>query len=295
MPTSTESRPPLAGRVALITGVSRPVGIAYALTRRLLADGASVLATGWGPHDAEVYGTSSAPLAWPLSEGPRSGAFSDGPFSDEPLSAGPLPDGLLSEGVSSGGARVRYLAADLARPEVPAELIQATIDAWGAIDIVVACHARGVIGDLAAVTAAELDLTYAVNTRATILLAQALAARHDDDRPGGRFILFTSGQHLGPMPGEIAYIASKGANHQITASLADALSDQAITVNCVNPGPVDTGYAFGEAKAKVAAKFPAGRWGTPEDTARLVAWLVSDEAAWITGQVFNSEGGFRRG
>jgi 3-oxoacyl-[acyl-carrier protein] reductase len=258
---------PLDGRVALITGVSRPVGIAHALTRRLLADGASVLATGWGAHDAEVYGTEE--IASP------GGIGGDAAFGPEP--------------------RLRYVPADLARPEAPAELVQAAIDGWGAIDIVVACHARGVVGDLASVTAAELDLTYAVNTRATILLAQAFAAQHDDDRPGGRFILFTSGQHLGPMPGEIAYIASKGANHQITASLADAIADRGITVNCINPGPVDTGYATGEAHARVASMFPAGRWGTPEDTARLVAWLVSDEAAWINGQVLNSEGGFRRG
>jgi 3-oxoacyl-[acyl-carrier protein] reductase len=270
MPTSTDPRRPLDGRVAVVTGVSRPVGIAYGLTHRLLADGASVLASGWRPHDVEVYGDAAAT---------GSGA----------------PELILADRPESDEGRLRYLAADLARPEAPGELVRAAIEGWGAIDIVVACHARGVVGDLAAVTAAELDLTYAVNTRATILLAQAFAAHHDDDRPGGRFILFTSGQHLGPMSQEIAYIASKGANHQITASLADALADRGITVNAVNPGPVDTGYAFGEAKARVAGMFPAGRWGTPDDTSRLVAWLVSDEAAWITGQVINSEGGFRRG
>ena len=70
--------------------------------------------------------------------------------------------------------------------------------------------------------------------------------------------------------------------------------DRGITVNCINPGPVDTGYAQGAVHAQVAAMFPAGRWGQPDDVARLVAWLVSDEAAWITGQVLNSEGGFRR-
>jgi 3-oxoacyl-[acyl-carrier protein] reductase len=249
---------PLAGRVALVTGVSRRVGIAHAITERLVADGASVLATGWHTFDEEAYGA-----------GPADTAF-------------------------DGSDRVRYVSADLADPEAPAQLVDAAVDAWGAIDIVVAVHARSINGDLRSVTAHEIDLHFAINTRATILLAQALSLRHDDSRPGGRFILFTSGQHLGPMAGEIAYVASKGANHQITASLAEAVADQGITANCVNPGPVDTGYATGETHARVAAMFPGGRWGTPADTARLVAWLVSDEAAWITGQVINSEGGFRR-
>ena len=82
-----------------------------------------------------------------------------------------------------------------------------------------------------------------MNTRAPLLLVQAYAARRDDRRGPGRILLFTSGQHLGPMPGELPYIATKGALQQVTASLAEALADRGITVNCLNPGPVDTGYA----------------------------------------------------
>ena len=126
-----------------------------------------------------------------------------------------------------------------------------------------------------------------------LLLVQAFAAHHDG-RPGGRVVLFTSGQHLGPMPGELAYAASKGALVEVTASLADALADRGITVNTVNPGPTDTGYVDQATRERVATMFPAGRWGTPDDAARLVAWLCTDDAAWITGQVVNSEGGFRR-
>ena len=66
------------------------------------------------------------------------------------------------------------------------------------------------------------------------------------------------------------------------------------TLNAVNPGPVDTCYAPPEAYETVRRRFPQGRWGVPDDPARLIAWLVSDEAAWITGQVINTEGGFRR-
>jgi 3-oxoacyl-[acyl-carrier protein] reductase len=143
------------------------------------------------------------------------------------------------------------------------------------------------------VTAQELDRCWAINARASVLLAQALGERRPPG-PGGRLILFTSGQYIGPMANEIAYAISKGAIHQMTASLADALVDQGVTVHCINPGPVDTGYATGRAHATIAAMFPSGRWGQPEDVARLVSWLVSDESAWITGQVHAMEGGFRR-
>ena len=107
-------------------------------------------------------------------------------------------------------------------------------------------------------------------------------------------MLLTSGQGLGPMPGEVAYAAAKGALAAITPTLALELAPR-ILLNTVNPGPVDTGYATGAVHAEVAARFPGGRWGQPADTARLVSWLVGDEGRWVVGQVLHSEGGFHRG
>jgi 3-oxoacyl-[acyl-carrier protein] reductase len=256
---------PLAGRVAVVTGVSRQIGIGASLVRRLLTDGASVFASGWAPHDQD--------MPW--------GADPDG------------PQALIAR-LQSPDDRLGFLAVDFEDPDAPASLIGATIERFGAVDIVVANHARSSHQSLANLTATELDRSWAVNARASVLLAKALAEGRDAARPGGRVVLFTSGQHLAPMPDELPYAITKGAIHQMTASLSEALIDSGITVNCVNPGPVDTGYAHGTAHAQVAAMFPAGRWGQPDDVARLVAWLVSDEAAWITGQVLDSEGGFRR-
>jgi 3-oxoacyl-[acyl-carrier protein] reductase len=91
---------------------------------------------------------------------------------------------------------------------------------------------------------------------------QALAAQHDG-RPGGRVVLLTSGQYHAAMPDELPYIASKGALHQLTRSLAVHLMPRGITVNCVNPGPNDTGYADAETKAAVIARNAGGRWSTP--------------------------------
>jgi 3-oxoacyl-[acyl-carrier protein] reductase len=260
---------PLLGRVAVVTGVSRRAGIGYAVARRLAALGASLFLHSYAPHDR------------------------DQPWGEDP--GGPLAVAHgVHDAVADAGARVHHLELDLAQPGTPAELIQTAAEAFGHLDILVCNHARsGGDGPLGTLDATMLDAHWAVNTRSTILLTQAFAAQHDG-RPGGRVIFMTSGQDLGPMTDEVAYAASKGALASITMTLADQLADQAITLNAVNPGPVDTGYPSPEAYDAVRRRFPRQRWGVPDDPARLIAWLVTDEAAWITGQVINTEGGFRR-
>ncbi len=165
----------------------------------------------------------------------------------------------------------------------------------GRLDILIANHAQsGLDGTLDEIDAAMLDAHWAVDTRSVLLLVQA-HARLRPAGPGGRVVMMTSGQDIaGGMPGEIAYALQKGALASITRSLSTTLAERGITVNTVNPGPVDTDYLTGEAYDAVAAAFPAGRWGMPDDPARLIAWLATDEAGWITGEVINSEGGFRR-
>jgi 3-oxoacyl-[acyl-carrier protein] reductase len=256
----------LDGRVALVTGVSRRQGIGFAIARRLLGDGASVFAAGWEPHDAEM------------------------PWGGDPGG----PDAAAAE-LDPGDGRCATGSVDLGTADGPARLVDAVVERFGTLDIVVANHARSSHQALADLTVEELDRCWAVNARATLLLVQGLAALDRGDRPGGRAVLFTSGQHLAPMAGELPYSVTKGAIHQMTLSRADATADRGITVNAVNPGPVDTGWASGDLHAEIAARFPAGRWGSPDDVANLVVWLVGDDAAWITGQVIDSEGGFRRG
>lgn len=249
---------PLSGRVALVTGVSRAAGIAATVARRLDDRGATVHATGWPPHDAE--------MPW----GP--GAPAEVPF--------------------------RVHRHDLGRPDTPRALVDEVVAAHGRIDIVVAAHARSSAGGLADVDAVELDRCWAVNVRSVVLLAQALAERHtpapDDGPPTGRLLWFTSGQHLGPMDGEVAYAVSKGALHQMTATVDRALAPARVIANCVNPGPVDTGYLDGAIRDEVAARFPDGRWGSPDDVADVVEFLVGDTGSWIRGQVIDAEGGFFR-
>ncbi|MEN3308491.1 MAG: 3-oxoacyl-[acyl-carrier protein] reductase, partial [Micromonosporaceae bacterium] len=230
----------LRNRVVIVTGASRRIAIGAAIARRVVAQGAAVLLHSWTRYDAEQ--------PW--------GADVAG------------PEALVDE-LRHAGGRVEHVSADLSAPEAPAALVAAAREAFGHVDVVVANHARSCAQWLEDLTAAELDLTYAVNTRASLLLVKAFAAQHDDSRPGGRVVLFTSGQYHGAMPAELPYIASKAALHEVTRSLAVHLIGRGITVNCVNPGPNDTGYADEQARAAVAALNPGGRWSAPADTARL--------------------------
>jgi 3-oxoacyl-[acyl-carrier protein] reductase len=260
---------PLRGRAALVTGASRRAGIGYATARRLAALGASLFLHHYAPHDR------------------------DQPWGADPGGIQAVIDGVTSA-LAADGTSVHGTELDLAAPGAPEQLITAATGQFGHLDILICNHARsGGDGPLGTLDAAMLDAHWAVNTRSAILLAQAFAARHDG-RPGGRVIFMTSGQDLGPMTGEIAYAASKGALASITRTLADSLASRAITLNTVQPGPVDTGYATPEVHEAVRRHFPQGRWGTPDDPARLIAWLATDEAAWITGQIINTEGGLRR-
>jgi 3-oxoacyl-[acyl-carrier protein] reductase len=249
------------GRTALVTGVSRRIGIGTAIARRLAADGFELLLHSWSPADTEQ--------PWGADEG----------WAGE----------LVAE-LRQAGARVEHVAADLADKDAPEAVVLRAVTAYGHLDVVVANHARGVNQSLEELTADEIDLTYAVNTRATLLLVKHFAAQHDG-RPGGRVVLLTSGQHRGPMPGELPYIAAKGALHQLTRSLSAHLAPRGITVNTVDPGATDTGYASDAVRRAVLTEEPQGRWGEPDDAARLIAWLAGEESRWVTGQVIVSSGG----
>lgn len=263
-----------AGRVAVVTGVSRRAGIGFAIARRLAAEGMALFVTHWAPHDAgQPWG------------------------ADDP-----------GEVVRELGAvtRVADLAVDFAEVGAAERVIEEAVRVFGRVDVLVANHARsGGDGALLEVDAEMLDGHWAVDARSVLLLTSAFARayRADDDvvRDRGRVIWLTSGQHRGPMRGEIAYAAAKSVLSGLTPTVADELIDLGILLNTVNPGPVDTGYLTAgttdrdrAALDRVRAAFPRGRVGEPDDPARLVAWLVSDAGRWVVGQVIDSEGGFRR-
>jgi 3-oxoacyl-[acyl-carrier protein] reductase len=192
-----------------------------------------------------------------------------------------------------GDATVADVEGDLGDAATAEGLIPAVNAMVGHLDVLVCNHAHGGhAGRLADLTATALDRHWTVNTRATLLLTKAFAAQHDGRR-GGRVIWMTSGQMLGPMSDNLAYVASKAALAGATWSVADDLVDKGILLNTVNPGPVNTGY-LDDAPTDLLERFPQRRLGEPEDPARFIGWLVSDDGQWVVGQVLNSEGGFRR-
>lgn len=257
---------PLRGRTYLVTGVSRRIGIGAAIARQIAAWGGSLVISHYKPHDeAQPWGADDLSL----------------------LKASIIEH--LIDGATLTDHSVNFLEDD-----TPDQLMKAIETKGIQLDGIICNHAlSGSDGSLGELDAAMLDRHYQVNTRSTILLAQAYV-RLFGGRGQGRIVMMTSGQGMGPMPGEVAYSLAKAAIAGITLTLSDQLADQNITVNTVNPGPVDTGYLTEEAWQNVRNKFPMGRFGAPEDPARLIAWLLTDEACWITGQTIHSEGGFAR-
>lgn len=257
---------PLKGKSAVVTGVSRRTGIGYAIACRLAAYGANVFCHHFSPHDAEQE------------------------WGSDDITA--VLDGVRSHAV--GDARVADLHADLADPNAAEQVIDAAVGEFGHVDALVCNQAlTGSDGPIGELSAADLDRHWAVDARASILLTQSFATHHSPGSPAS-IVFLTSGQDLGPMPGEVAYAAAKSAIAGVTTTIADQLADDNIRVNTINPGPVDTGYLTDDMWQFVKPMFPFGRYGQPDDPARLIAWLVTDEASWLTGQIINTEGGFGR-
>ena len=254
----------LSGRVALVTGVGRKRSIGSAVCRALASRGAGVVFSYWTAYDRQ--------MPWASDE-------------DE-------PEALLGE-LRASGVRAEGVEMDLSLPDSARLLLDVAEETLGRPSILVNTAAYSAHGGFEDLDAQALDAHYAVNVRAMALLSVDFAQRHPGG-PGGRILNFSSGQSQGPMPGELAYVATKGAIEAFTRTLAVEVGHKGITVNAVNPGPTDTGWISEELEQEILQKFPLGRIGRPEDAARLVTFLASDEAAWITGQTIHSEGGFFR-
>lgn len=258
------SKRPLAGRVALVTGASRLAGIGAAICEALAACGADIAFTHFNPADKELFDT-------PVDEPAR-----------------------IEQRLKGFGVRVQPVEIDLSRSDAATWLLDEVNRTLGPVTVLVNNAAWSTRDGYEHLDAATLDRHYAVNVRTTALLSVEFARRFHAPS-GGRIISMTSGQELGAMPGELAYAASKGAIVAFTRTLAAEVAPKGITVNAVNPGVTDTGWITPALREALLPKMPSGRLGTPEDAARLVAWLASDDAAWVTGQVITSEGGYLRG
>ena len=251
-------------KIAIVTGVSRLKGIGYAICTELAQHNFDIFFTYWTTYDNQ--------MPWKVG-------------LDEPTK---IQNEILKVGV-----KCEKLELDLAITNSAELLFNEVQNKLGQASVLVNNATYSTQTDIDNFSATELDKHYDINLKATTLLTIEFVKRFTLQQ-GGRIINLTSGQSLGEMSNEIAYAVTKGAVETLTKTISQKIATKGITINAVNPGPTDTGWMDESLTNKILEKSPMGRIGTPKDASRLIAFLASDEAEWITGQIIHSEGGFTR-
>ncbi len=251
----------LSGRIAIITGASRKIGIGAAIAERLAAAGADIFLTYYLPYDESM------------------------PWGSHPAEVEATLARLHALGVRAYG-----LEANLAQVTTPKHIFDAVEGLLGKPAILINNATNSEQGDIFALDAEQMDRHYAVNVRGMALLCREFLLRWTGSA-GGRIMNMSSGQGLGPMAGEIAYATTKGAVEAFTTSLAAGVARRGITVNAIDPGITDTGWIPQELHRQLTAQAPFGRVGLPSDAANLICFLASEQGGWITGQILHSRGG----
>ncbi|MFC4561883.1 SDR family oxidoreductase [Nocardiopsis mangrovi] len=239
------------GRVAIVTGASR--GIGRAVAERLAADGLAVV--------VDYARDASA--------------------AEETVTA-----------ITAAGGTAIAVQADVADDDAVAALFGRAQEEYGGVDVVVNSAGRLALSPIADLDLNVLDAMHRTNIRGTFVVAREAARRL---RAGGSFVGLSTSVVGTQLPSYGAYAASKGAVEAMTLILARELRGRDITVNTVAPGPTATDlFLDGKTDEQVetlAKAPPLERLGTPEDIARVVAFLVGPEGHWINGQILRANGG----
>ena len=242
----------LTGKTAFVTGASRGIGRAIAL--RLAADGAKVALN-----------------------------FSSNVSKAEEVKAA----------IESSGGTAMLVQGDVSDLAVVTELIKKVVDEWGRLDILI--NNAGITRDnlLLKMSEDDFDKVVATNLKGVFNCTKAVTKLMMKQR-GGRIVNMSSVVGLKGNISQANYAAAKAGIIGFTKSAARELASRGVTVNAVAPGFINTDMTAAlseKVKEVMMQEIPAGRMGTPEDVANAVAFLVSDEAAYITGQVLSVDGG----
>ena len=243
----------LDGKVAIVTGASKGIGAGIAL--RLAQDGAKVVVN---------YARSSDEAA------------------------------ALVKRIEDAGGQATAVQADVSKPDDLATLFDKALAAYGQVDVLVNNAGIYEFGDLDSVTPESIDRQFGLNVKGLILATQVAARRFPP--AGGVVINISSGAGITPIAQAQVYSATKGAVDNLTRSLALELGPRHIRVVGVAPGLTATEGTSGmgeEGAAPFVARTPLGRIGQPADIAAAVAFAVSDDGAWITGETLQVAGGLR--
>ena len=262
----------LENRVALIKGANNPQGIGAATACAFAREGAKVVL---------VYKKIIRPFD--ESKTDRNGA-------DRYFAANAGSADAVESRLKEIGADYMILESDISDENSVKEIYRAVLENYGRIDILVNNAADGDmdgIDTIEKITQAVIDDTFAVNVRGSILMIREFIRNRGDC---GRIINFSTDASQ-VFAGQITYGASKATLEALTRSVALEVAQYGITVNCVAPGPTQTGWIDDELEKAVIPLIPMGELIQPEDIAETILFLASEQARMITGQVIKVSGG----